>query len=56
MSLLERCCQVRTIFKLSFDYSFYFDKSAFEHRFGNIFGMTDAMLDKFKEVLDKKIE
>ena len=41
MVLFERCLQAREIFGVSFDYSVFFDKIAFEKRSVNIYGLTD---------------
>jgi hypothetical protein len=48
MTLFERCLEARDIFGISFDYSVYFDKATFERRFGNIMGVSDTALDKFR--------
>eukprot|EP00347_Sterkiella_histriomuscorum_P020361 403338103 len=56
MVLFERCLQVRDMFGLSFDYSFFFDRASFERRNANIFGLTDSTLDKFKALMQKQEE
>lgn len=53
MILFERCIQSREIFGISFDSSVFYEKAVFEKRFGNIFGLNDATLDKFKGLLQK---
>lgn len=43
--LILRCLKVRELFNISFESSLYFDKSIFENRAGNIFGISDDVLD-----------
>ena len=56
ITMFEKCIQARDIFKISFDDSFYFDKASFEKRYGTIFGIKDATLDKFKALIEKREE
>ena len=54
MVLFERCIQTREIFGISFNQSVFYEIATFEKRFGNIFGLNDATLDKFKGLLQKQ--
>lgn len=52
--LFTTCIKLRKHLNLNFSHSFYFDKAYFELKAGNIFGLTDLMLDKYEESQLKK--
>lgn len=50
--LLAKSLKIRQLFGLSFDYSLYFDQSNFERRQNNLIGLSDLIVDQFKEAVE----
>ena len=46
-TIIDRSLKIRELFGLSFDQSFYFNRSQIEPRHGNILGLSSQLLDKF---------
>jgi hypothetical protein len=56
IKIVERCSQVKEIFGVKFNDSYFFDSSHFEKRAGHILGMSDSLLERYKAMKDKKEE
>lgn len=47
---------MRQLFGISFETSYYFDKTVFNRRAGNILGLNDKILDKYALLKQKREE
>jgi hypothetical protein len=55
LKLLERCLELREMLGLSFDESYFYDKTCFSTRTIHILGLTNSILDKFKNLREKRL-
>ena len=53
--LLERCLELRDIIGISFDNSYFYDKTTFVSRPLHILGLSNSILDKFKKLKEKRL-
>jgi hypothetical protein len=53
--LLERCLELRDIIGISFDESYFYDKTTFVSRPLHILGLSNSILDKFKKLKEKRL-
>ena len=56
LRVLDVALKVRETFGISFNESFFYDKSCFNPRMGNILGLSDNLLRKYKKVRDRRSE
>jgi hypothetical protein len=53
--LLERCLELRDMIGISFDESYFYDKTTFVSRPLHILGLSNSILDKFKKLKEKRL-
>lgn len=53
--LLERCLELRDMIGISFDESYFYDKTTFFSRPLHILGLSNSILDKFKKLKEKRL-
>jgi len=53
--LLERCLELRELLQISFDESYFFDKTIFSPRPQHILGLSNSILEKFKKLKEKRL-